>query len=66
MVRDEKERMMCCPECGLMEFPKICPAVIIGVTHGNKILMSKYAGRISKSTLFWQAFARWGKPLKRR
>ena len=36
---------MKCPKCGLMEFPKICPAVIVGVTHGNKILMSKYAGR---------------------
>ena len=35
---------MRCPQCGLMEFPKICPAVIIGLTHGNKILMSKYAG----------------------
>lgn len=45
MVHDGKERMMRCPECGLMEFPKICPAVIVGVTHGNRILMSKYAGR---------------------
>lgn len=45
MEKDEKERMMKCPKCGLMEFPKICPAVIVGVTHGNKILMSKYAGR---------------------
>lgn len=45
MEKDAKERMMKCPVCGLMEFPKICPAVIIGVTHGNKILMSKYAGR---------------------
>lgn len=45
MEKDDKERMMKCPKCGLMEFPKICPAVIVGVTHGNKILMSKYAGR---------------------
>ena len=45
MIKDDKERMMKCPSCGLMEFPKICPAVIVGVTHGNKILMSKYAGR---------------------
>lgn len=45
MVQDEKERMMKCPECGQMEYPKICPAVIVGVTHGNRILMSKYAGR---------------------
>ncbi len=43
MVHDSKERMMRCTECGLMEFPKICPAVIVGLTHGNKILMTKYA-----------------------
>ena len=48
MVHDEKERMMRCPSCGLMEFPKICPAVIVGVTDGNRILMSKYAGRSYK------------------
>lgn len=45
MVEDEKERMMRCPECGLMEYPKICPAVIIAVTHGNRLLLTKYAGR---------------------
>jgi NAD+ diphosphatase len=43
MIHDSKERMMRCTECGLMEFPKICPAVIVGLTHGNKILMTKYA-----------------------
>ena len=45
MVKDAKERMMFCPECHLMEYPKISPAVIIAVTDGNRILMSKYAGR---------------------
>lgn len=45
MKHDEKERMMYCEECRNMEFPKICPAVIIGVTDGNRLLMSKYAGR---------------------
>ncbi len=45
MEHDEQERMMHCPNCGQMEFPKICPAVIVGVTHGDKILMSKYNGR---------------------
>lgn len=45
MEHDEVERMMHCPCCGQMEFPKICPAVIVGVTHGDKILMSKYNGR---------------------
>ena len=44
-VHDNKERMMRCPECGNMIFPKIAPAVIIAVTDGDRILMSKYAGR---------------------
>ena len=42
---DEKERMMRCPECNNMIFPKIAPSVIVGVTHGDKLLLSKYANR---------------------
>ena len=34
-----------CPNCGNMIFPKIAPAVIVAVTNGDRILMSKYAGR---------------------
>ena len=45
MVHDGKERMLRCPSCGNMAFPKISPAVIVGVTNGDKILMTKYAGR---------------------
>lgn len=56
MVHDDKERMMRCPDCGMMEFPKICPAVIIAVTHGNKILMSKYAGREYKKYVLLAGF----------
>ena len=44
-VHDEKERMMRCPNCGNMIFPKISPAVIIAVTNGDRLLLSKYAGR---------------------
>ncbi len=44
-VHDSKERMMLCPNCGNMIFPKICPAVIIAVTDGDRLLLSKYAGR---------------------
>ena len=44
-IHDGKERMMRCPECGNMIFPRISPAVIVGVTNGDKLLLSKYAGR---------------------
>ena len=42
---DEKERMMYCDHCHAMEFPKISPAVIIGLTNNDQIMMTKYAGR---------------------
>lgn len=44
-VHDDKERMLRCPNCGNMIFPRISPAVIVGVTNGERLLLSKYAGR---------------------
>ena len=55
---------MKCPKCGSMEFPKICPAVIIGVTHGDKILMSKYAGREYTKYALLAGFAEIGEPIE--
>lgn len=45
MVPDRKERMLFCPHCRNVVYPRISPAVIVGVINGEKILMSKYAGR---------------------
>ncbi len=45
MTPDHKERMLLCPFCHNMVYPRISPAVIVGVLNGGKILMSKYAGR---------------------
>lgn len=39
------ERAMVCPACGQTEYPKICPAVIAAVTDGDRILVTRYAGR---------------------
>ena len=44
-VHDQKERMLRCESCGNMIFPRISPAVIIAITHGDRLLLSKYAGR---------------------
>ena len=37
--------MVRCPQCGNLIFPRISPAVIVAVTDGDRLLMSKYAGR---------------------
>lgn len=42
---DDKERMLRCPHCNNMIFPRISPAVIVAVTDGDRLLLSKYAGR---------------------
>ena len=42
---DSKERMLRCPNCGNMIFPRISPAIIVAVTDGDRLLLSKYAGR---------------------
>ena len=44
-VHDGAERMLRCENCGNLIYPKISPAIIVGVTDGDRLLMSKYAGR---------------------
>ena len=38
------QRAMCCPSCGKIFYPKINPVVIIGITCGENILLTRYAG----------------------
>lgn len=45
MQPDHAERMLRCTKCRNMVYPRISPAVIVGVINEDKILMSKYAGR---------------------
>lgn len=42
-VHDTKERMMRCPKCGNMIFPRINPAAIIALTNGDKIMLATHA-----------------------
>lgn len=44
-VHSVKERMLYCNVCGNTIYPKIAPAVIVAVTNGDQILLTKYAGR---------------------
>ena len=41
----DNERAMVCRCCGQRNYPRINPAVIIGVTNGDRLLMTKYADR---------------------
>ena len=45
MEESQMERALVCPLCGQTEYPKISPAVIVAITNGDKILMSRYRDR---------------------
>lgn len=64
MVHSDKERMVYCPKCGQVEYPKLSPAVIVAVTHGNRLLMSKYAGRAYKKYALLAGFTEIGETVE--
>lgn len=45
-VLDQEERMMKCPSCGNQIYPRISPAIIVAVTDGEKLLLTRYARRL--------------------
>ena len=48
---DEKERALRCPECGNVIYPRINPAVIVGVLKDDTILITKYKRGYGHSAL---------------
>lgn len=64
MHHDEKERMMRCDACGQTEYPKLSPAVIVGVTDGERLLLTKYAGRSFQHYALIAGFAEIGETIE--
>lgn len=40
-IRSITERAVICPNCGAIEYPKISPAIIVAITDGDRILLTK-------------------------
>ena len=51
MVRGESERVMACPACGKKVYPRINPAVIVGVVSGDRILITQYREGYGRNAL---------------
>ena len=45
MEKSTVERAMVCPHCKNTVYPKICPAVIVAVHDGDRLLLTRYRGR---------------------
>jgi NAD+ diphosphatase len=56
----ENLRAMQCSQCGNLIFPVIAPAVIVAVTHGDRILLTRYAGRAYKGRALIAGFCEIG------
>ncbi|MGI6722239.1 MAG: NAD(+) diphosphatase [Anaerovoracaceae bacterium] len=54
------ERVMRCPVCGNVAYPMIAPAVIVGVTDGDRIIVTRYAGREYKGVALIAGFCEIG------
>lgn len=47
----DKERALICPKCGNIIYPRINPAVIVGVIKGDSILITRYRTGFSHNAL---------------
>ena len=64
LEHDDNIRMLKCPKCGNQVFPKISPAVIVGVTDNDKILLTKYADREYKRYALIAGFTEIGETIE--
>ena len=64
MKPSDIERAMVCPDCGLIEYPKICPAVIVAVINGDKLMVTRYADRPFRGWALIAGFVEIGETLE--
>ena len=64
LVLDTGMRRLCCPACGREVFPRINPAVIVAVYHGEELLLTKYADREYKKYALIAGFTEIGETIE--
>lgn len=64
LQKDNRERMLYCSECGNTVYPKISPAIIVAITDGDRILLTKYNGREYKKFSLVAGFVEIGETLE--
>lgn len=64
MTHSDKERAMICPECGNIQYPRISPVIMAAVTDGDKLLVTRYAGREYKGLALIAGFVEIGESIE--
>lgn len=64
-IQDAKERAMRCPNCGNIIYPKICPAVIVGIINDkDQICVTHYASTFYTHDALIAGFAEIGETIE--
>lgn len=64
MEKSKSERAMVCPKCGNTVYPKICPAVIVAIHDGDRLVLTRYKGRAFKKYALVAGFAEIGESIE--
>lgn len=64
MEKSRIERAMVCPACNNTVYPKICPAVIVAVHDGERLLLTRYKNRPFKQYALVAGFNEIGEPIE--
>ena len=51
LKHSDKERALICPDCGSVIYPRINPAVIVAVTKGDRLLLTRYRNGYAHNAL---------------
>lgn len=64
MTHSENERAMICHKCGNIQYPRISPVIMAAVTDGDKLLVTRYAGREYKGLALIAGFVEIGESIE--
>ncbi|MDW7671096.1 MAG: NAD(+) diphosphatase [Bacillota bacterium] len=64
LKRSDKERMLYCESCGFQIYPTVSPCVIVAVHDGERLLLTKYAGRAYTNFALIAGFVEIGESLE--
>lgn len=64
MKQDRGQRSLSCPDCGNTVYPGIAPVVMVAVTDGDRLLMTKYGDRPVPQWVLVSGFVEIGETLE--
>lgn len=64
LIPSDHERALCCPACSFIVYPRINPVVIVAVTDGERLLMTRGIGSVYRRYALVAGFVEIGEALE--